>query len=59
MVAKLLASIASVTFPAPMVVILPVLVTSPVKFAFVVTVAALPDTLPVIKELNVFTPAMV
>ena len=37
------ASMLLVTFPAPMVVALPVLVISPVKLAFVVTVAAFPS----------------
>ena len=38
---------------------LPILVTSPVRFAFVVTVAELPLTLPAIVDEKVFTPAIV
>ena len=53
------ASIVLVTFPAPMVVAFPVLVTSPVKFALVVTVAALPVIEPAIGELNVCVPVNV
>ena len=53
------ASMAFVTFPAPMVVVLPELVTSPVKFALVVTVAALPVIDPEIVELKVCVPVNV
>ena len=53
------ASILLVTFPTPMVVAFPVLVTSPVKFALVVTVAALPVIEPAIGELNVCVPVNV
>ena len=42
-----------------MAVTFPVLVTGPVKFALVVTVAALPVMLPAIVEEKVFIPAIV
>jgi len=45
--------------PSAISVALPTLVTTPVKFALVVTVAALPVMLPAIVEENVFTPAIV
>ena len=53
------ANILLVTFPAPMVVAFPELVTSPVKFALVVTVAALPVIDPAIVELKVCVPVNV
>ena len=39
--------------------VLPTLVMGPVKLAFVVTVAALPEIDPTIPEVNVFVPANV
>ena len=50
------ASIALVMTPLAIEVVLPVLVTTPVRFALVVTVVAFPVTLPTIPLLNVFTP---
>jgi hypothetical protein len=47
------ANIAFVTTPAAIVVALPTEVTLPVKFAFVVTVVAVPDKLPVTFPVNV------
>ena len=45
--------------PSAIAVALPTLVTGPVKFALVVTVAALPEILPTMVEEKVFTPAIV
>ena len=54
-----LANIALVIAPFAIAVAFPTLVTGPVKLAFVVTVAALPETLPTIVEEKVFAPAIV
>ena len=53
------ASIPSAITPAPIEVTLPTLVTTPVRLAFVVTVAALPVISPAMALVNVFIPPMV